>query len=559
MQRGNVDLLHKLSGLKPDERQTFIADRIKDCLSQILQYRPEQVDIQQGLDSLGFDSLVGVELVSKLQADFGIRLAAMELLQQRTIAGLTKLVYERMTSILPNDDMDSTMVVEEANPAPDLVQARPGEDEHQEQSSQIADAQAIASATIFVSEDKPSAVLEIPERFYNFEHFAEYQTFQQHKEMAEQNGVVNPYFRMSEAITRATTMIQGREFIDYAGYNYLGLCGDPRVSEQTIDAIRHYGTSVSSSRLGIGEKPIHRELERELADLVGAEDSVIFLSGHGTNVNTIGHLFKPSDLIVYDEFSHNSITQGAYMSRATMIPFAHSDCQSLEKILREKRPRYERVLIVVEGVYSMDGDIPDLPHLIELKKHYCTLLMVDEAHSMGVLGKTGRGIREYFGVNWRDVDLWMGTLSKSFASCGGYIAGAKKLVEYLRYTSPGVLYSVGMSPANTASALAAVRLMKKEPERVVRLQNNARFFLNQAKARGLSTGLSFDSPVIPVMVGDIFRCLDLSQKMFSHNINVLPAIFPSVAMDAARLRFFITSEHTQSQMEYTLETLVAEM
>ena len=244
------------------------------------------------------------------------------------------------------------------------------------------------------------------------------------------------------------------------------------------EAIDRYGTSVSASRVASGERPVHRELEKELARLLGVEDSIALVSGHAANVTTIGHLFGKNDLVLYDALIHNSVLQGCALSEASHRAFPHCNWEALDAMLREARSNYRRVLIVIEGLYSMDGDIPELPAFIEVKKRHRALLMVDEAHSIGVLGKRGRGIAEHFAVNPADVDLWMGTLSKSLASCGGYIAGCRALIEYLKYTAPGFVYSVGMTPANAAAALAATRLLMAEPQRVTRLHGLGSFLGN---------------------------------------------------------------------------------
>jgi 8-amino-7-oxononanoate synthase len=338
------------------------------------------------------------------------------------------------------------------------------------------------------------------------------------------------------------------------------MSGDPVVSKAAKDAIDRYGTSVSASRLVGGERPLHREIEQEIADLIGTEDSIVFVSGHATNVTTIGHLFGKSDLIVHDALIHNSVLQGCMLSQASHLSFPHNDWQALDMILRESRPRFRRALVVIEGVYSMDGDVPELPEFIKVKKRHGALLMVDEAHSIGVLGKGGRGIVEHFEINPADVDLWMGTLSKSFASCGGYIAGPRALIEYLKYTAPGFVYSVGMSPPNVAAALAAIRLLRQEPERVTRLHDLSRLFLLLAREKGLNTGaVSSDSPVIPVIVGDSLKALALSQALLRQGIDVLPMVYPAVPDNSARLRFFVNCTHTSEQIRFTLDAVVLEL
>jgi 7-keto-8-aminopelargonate synthetase-like enzyme len=303
---------------------------------------------------------------------------------------------------------------------------------------------------------------------------------------------------------------------------------------------------------------LHRELERELAAFHRAEDAVAFVSGYGTNVSTIGHLFGPKDLLLPDSLIHNSAMTGCILSGARRIAFPHNDYDALEKLLREHRTRHERVCILTEGVFSMDGDIPDLGRLIELKTRYKSLLMVDEAHSAGTIGTTGHGLAEYCGVDPTGVDIWMGTLSKSFASCGGYVAGCRALTLNLRYRAPGgVLYSVGMSPGNAAAALAALRKLGRVEDRVKRLGDNSRMFLSLARAEGLDTGPSCDSPVVPVIVSNSVYCLKLADRLFKAGVNVQPMLYPAVSEEASRLRFFVTATHTAEQIRFTVERTAA--
>ncbi|GAB3370890.1 hypothetical protein GCM10027360_43160 [Amycolatopsis echigonensis] len=232
-------------------------------------------------------------------------------------------------------------------------------------------------------------------------------------------GVPNPYFRKHQGRMDATTSVSGREYLSFSSYNYLGLAGHPAVTAAVHEAVERYGTSVSGSRLLAGDRELSRALETELAAFLGVEDSLVLVSGHATNVGAIGHLVGPGDLIVHDSLAHDSILQGCALSGATRQPFPHNDMARLEDVLRRSRSRFRRVLIVVEGVYSMDGDVADLPALIELKRRYGALLMVDEAHSIGTMGPRGAGVGDHFAVDRSGVDLWMGTLSKSLAGCGG--------------------------------------------------------------------------------------------------------------------------------------------
>jgi 8-amino-7-oxononanoate synthase len=396
---------------------------------------------------------------------------------------------------------------------------------------------------------------DIPAEYYRFDRYPGYRELQDRKSELETLGIRNPYFDLHEGVVTNRTVIAGRSYINYTGYNYLGMSGDPAVSQAAREAIDQYGTSVSASRIVSGERPVHRELERTLAGLIGAEDCLVFVSGHATNVTVIGHLFGPRDLILHDALIHNSAVQGSLLSGARRVAFPHNDWQYVDRLLETQRRAHERVLILVEGVYSMDGDIPDVPRFIDIKNRHRALLMIDEAHSMGVIGAHGLGVREYYGVAPGDVDVWMGTLSKTFASCGGYIAGSGALVEYLKYTVPGFLYSVGMSPSNAAAALAAARLLQEEPERVARLQARGRLFLDLAKRAGLNTGASKHTAVVPVITGDSLKSLRLAQRLFDRGINVQPILYPAVEEHAARLRFFLTCLHTEEEIRFTVEAI----
>lgn len=395
----------------------------------------------------------------------------------------------------------------------------------------------------------------VDDAFTRFDRHPGYEKMLLPKAVADRLGLDNPFFRTHEGVAGATSQIGGREFINFASYNYLGLSGHPEVNQAAKNAIDHYGTSVSASRLVAGERPIQRELEQALAAVYGVDDSIVFVSGHATNVSTIGYLFGPKDLVLHDSLIHNSVLQGIALSGAARRPFAHNDLMALDQMLAESRERFERVLIVVEGHYSMDGDIPDLPALIDIKRRHQAFLMVDEAHSLGVLGSSGKGLHEHYGVDGRDVDIWMGTLSKTLAGCGGYIAGERALVEHLKYAAPGFVYSVGIAPALAAASLAALRIMQKEPERVQKLQQNTRSFLQQAQAAGLDAGMSQGYSIIPLITGSSIKAAKLSGQLFEYGINVQPIIYPAVEERAARLRFFLSSEHNQAQIDFSIQTI----
>jgi 8-amino-7-oxononanoate synthase len=285
----------------------------------------------------------------------------------------------------------------------------------------------------------------------------------------------------------------------------------------------------------------------------------VFVSGHATNVTTIGHLFGPRDLILHDELIHNSALQGIQLSGARRLPFPHNDWAALDALLGEQRHRFERVLIVTEGIYSMDGDYPELPRFVDIKRRHKAFLMVDEAHSFGVMGKSGFGIREHFGIAGDEVDIWMGTLSKTLAGCGGYIAGETALVEHLKFLAPGFLYSVGMSPPVAAASLAALEMMHKEPARVARLHDRGALFLELARAAGIETGTSAGISVIPAIVGGSLRAARVSAAMFERGINVQPILYPAVPEKLARLRFFMSCEHSEADIREAVSALRAEL
>lgn len=381
-----------------------------------------------------------------------------------------------------------------------------------------------------------------------FHELPEFVELQERIAALEDGGIDNPFFRLHERVARATTRIDGRDVINFASYNYLALSGNEAVSAAAKEAIDRFGTSVSASRLVSGERSLHGDLERALARWLGTESALLFVSGNLANVTTLGHLAGADDLILHDALAHDSIVQGAILSRAARRSFPHNDLDALDDILGAVRGHYGRVIVAVEGVYSMDGDIPDLPTLVEVKDRHDAFLMVDEAHSFGVLGRTGRGIAEHFGVDPGSVEIWMGTLSKTLASAGGYIAGSGPLVEYLRYSAPGFVFSVGLPPPNAAAALAALQRLEAEPQRVDRLRQRSSLFLELARARGLDTGLSEGTPVIPIVLGRSDRALEAANRLLARGINVQPIVHPAVEEEAARLRFFVCADHEEDQI-----------
>jgi 8-amino-7-oxononanoate synthase len=378
------------------------------------------------------------------------------------------------------------------------------------------------------------------------------------REAAEFLGIADPFFRVHEGIAGAETVIDGCSYVNFASYNYLGLNGHPRICAAAKAAIDRYGTSVSASRPVSGERPVHRELELKLAHLHGTEDCVALVGGHSTNVTVIGQLLGRNDVIVHDALIHNSIVQGALLSGARRVPFPHLDAEAADRTLAEARPRNGHALLVIEGHYSMDGDVPDLPAFIAAARRHGAWLMVDDAHALGVLGPRGFGTADHFGIDPGEVDIWMGTLSKTLVSCGGYIAGRSDLVDYLKLVAPGFVFSVGIAPPAAAAALAALDLLQSEPERVRRLNDRAALFLHLAREGGLDVGGSIGASIVPVITGSSIRAGRLAQALFRRGINVQPILYPAVPERAARLRFFLTAAHSEEQIRETVAILLEE-
>ena len=386
-----------------------------------------------------------------------------------------------------------------------------------------------------------------------FDELPEFQRVELQRMAGESTGVANPFYRSHDTAAGATTVIGGREFINFASYDYLGTNTDSQTVAKAKDAIDRFGLSASASRLVAGERPVHAQLEEDLASIYGVDAAVCFVSGYLTNVAAISCLMGPQDLVIHDEFIHNSALAGIKQSGATRRLFRHNDMESLETVLRTLATDFRRIMVIVEGIYSMDGDIANLPALLELRSRYGFWLMLDEAHALGVLGKGGRGTFEHFGIDPREVDIWMGTLSKTTSSCGGYIAGSQALIDILKADAGGFVYSVGLSPVLAAAASAGLEILRTEPERTNRLHRNGALFLECARAAGLDTGLSGGFSVVPVIVGDSLRAVQLSNDLLDEGINVLPIIHPAVPEGMARLRFFITCNHTDEQIRHAVE------
>ncbi len=353
----------------------------------------------------------------------------------------------------------------------------------------------------------------------------------------------------------ARAIVNGREMTIFASYSYLGLVGHPRINAAAQAAIEKYGTGTHGVRTLAGTLDLHRDLERTIADFKGAEDAVTFSSGYVTNYSTISALVGRGDYVISDKFNHASIVDGCLMSGAKMLRFRHNDMAHLEARLRqanEANPQAAK-LVVTDAVFSMDGDIIDLPAVVELCREYDAWLMMDEAHSVGVLGETGRGIEEYFGLEGA-VDIKMGTLSKTIPSVGGYVAGRRELTDFLRHASRGYIFSAALPPAQAAAALEAFRVIQDEPWRVEKLRANTKQFIEGLQARGFNT-LYSETAVVPVLCGSDELAYQMTRECQMHDVFILPVVSPAVPHGLARLRATVTAAHEPDEIEHAMDVL----
>ncbi len=389
--------------------------------------------------------------------------------------------------------------------------------------------------------------------------FAGYRALRRRINDLQINGQDLPFFHPRDGVSHSVIRRDGASLISFSGYNYLGLNGHPAVIAAAKNAIDKYGTSASASRIVAGQIELHGELEQKLANFLGTEDALIFISGYLTNVSVISHLLARPDAVIYDSGAHNSIITGARLSGAKTFTYENGNWDELDALLTRERGNFRRGLIVAEGVYSMDGQILDLSKLVAIKKKHDMLVMVDEAHSFGIVGQTGRGVCEAAGLPVDSIDVYMGTLSKTLASSGGYIAGDAGLIEYMRFLCPGLIFSVGLSPADTGAAMAALDILEREPHRPKRLRDRAKFFRKVARENGLTVGGDEESPVASLIVGDDKMAMMLSHNLLAYGIEVQPIVRPAVSATTARLRFFLTANHTEEQILETVPVVAREL
>ena len=488
-------------------------DVIADVVfAEVAALSPEAATVSRGADSpladCGIDASRFVDLVNRLEGRYQMRFREEWLRGIRTCGDLVACIAARM--------------FDEADRAADSFSPR--------------DAAASGAAAVATP-------------------FAECVALEERLSGLEAAGLDNPFLKANEAVRGRSARVGGRDVVNFTSFDYLGLACHADVMRAAKEAIDRFGCSASASRMVGGNNTILDELDTELAAFIGTERAVVFPCGYGTNASVLGHLFGTGDLILYDELAHNSIMQGAGASKAGKRSFRHNDHEQLDGLLRDLRSQYRRVVVAIEGVYSMDGDYPDLPRFLEVKRRHDALLYVDEAHSLGTMGPSGRGICDFYGVDPAEGDLWMGTISKALGAQGGYLAGPHRLIRYLGYTTPAFVFSTACSPPNAAAALEGLRVIRREPWRVTRLRERSELFLKLAADCDLDTGTSGDTPVIPVIVGSSSRAILVSQRLLARGINARPILYPAVRESAARVRFFITAEHSEDQIVQAVETV----
>jgi 8-amino-7-oxononanoate synthase len=368
---------------------------------------------------------------------------------------------------------------------------------------------------------------------------------------------VLPYFRRLESRAAPVVTMEGAERVMLGSNNYLGLTGDERVIAGARDALERYGTGLTGSRLLNGTIDLHLELERELADWMGTEEAIVFTTGHQANVGTLGTLLAPGDTVIADSADHASILDGCLLSRAKLRPFRHGRLDKLEKMLQRAGEDGGGVLVVVDGVFSMEGDVADLPRIVELCRAHGARLMVDEAHAAGVLGARGAGASELLGVEG-DVDLRMGTFSKSLASCGGFIAGSHEVVEFLRISSRAFLFTAAAVPAAVGAALAALRIVRSDegPALFASVIDNARYLRDGLRSLGfevLDDAHGITTPIVPVVVGDDWKAVILWRALYDAGVFVNVALHPAVPPAGALLRTSVMATHDQAVLDRALD------
>jgi glycine C-acetyltransferase len=371
-------------------------------------------------------------------------------------------------------------------------------------------------------------------------------------ETAQEAGLYFYNMPVSELKGGARVVVNGREMGMYASYGYLGLIGHPRINKAAQDAVAKFGTGTHGVRMLAGSLTLHRELEETISAFKDTDAAVTYSSGYVTNLTTVSTLVGRNDYVLSDKLNHASIVDGCLLSGAKFVRFRHNDMKQLEDKFKDI-PSTATKLVITDAVFSMDGDVIDLPSVVKLCKKYNAWLMIDEAHSIGVLGKTGRGIEEHFGLEG-SVDIKMGTLSKTIPSVGGYVASSKELIDYLRHASRAYIFSAALPPAQAAAALEAFRVIEDEPERIADLQRNSKQFISGLQARGFNT-LYTETAIVPVICGSDEAAFMMTGAAHANDVFVLPVISPAVPEGLARLRATVTAAHSPDDIEHAMNVI----
>lgn len=363
---------------------------------------------------------------------------------------------------------------------------------------------------------------------------------------------VYPYFRAIESEQDSEVKMNGKKVLMFGSNCYSGLVNDPRIHEAAIEATRKYGTGCAGSPFLNGTLDLHKQLEARIAEYIGKEDVMIYSTGFGVNLGVVSTLTGREDYILWDEQDHASIIEGRRLSFSKALKYKHNDMESLEKQLRSCEPDKIK-LIVTDGVFSMEGDVANVPEIVRLAKQYNATIMIDEAHSIGVFGEGGRGVCNHFGVT-DDVDIIMGTFSKSFASLGGFLATDKEITNYLRHHSRSYIFTASITPASTAAALKAIDIMSSEPELQENLWKLTRQALEGFRSRGFEIG-NTSTPIIPLYIRDNFKTFAITSDLLEEGIFVNPVVSPAVAPQDTLIRFSLMATHSSEQVEEALEKI----
>lgn len=363
---------------------------------------------------------------------------------------------------------------------------------------------------------------------------------------------VYPYFREISSEQEPEVLIDGKKVLMFGSNCYSGLVADPRIKEAAIEATKKYGTGCAGSPFLNGTLDIHKQLERRIAEYIGKEDVMIYSTGFEVNLGVVSCLTGRENYILWDEQDHASIIEGRRLSFSTALKYKHNDMASLEKQLQKCDPDKVK-LIVTDSVFSMEGDVANVPEIVKLAKKYNASVMVDEAHGIGVFGKGGRGVCNHFGVT-DDVDLVMGTFSKSFASLGGFIATDKEITNFLRHHSRSYIFTASITPASTAAALKAIDIMESEPERQEHLWEITNFALDGFRNMGCEIG-NTSTPIIPLFIRDDYKTYHVVRDLFDEGLFVNPVVSPAVAPQDTLIRFSLMATHSKAQVEYALDKI----